>query len=261
MREYDRADASFYDYYVTGVTGDVEFYVNEALKANSPVLELGCGTGRILLPVAKSGVEIVGLDNSHEMLEIAKKKIGSMNISIQKRIEIVDGDMRNFSLGRKFKLIMIPFRAFLHNLTSDDQKNTLKAVREHLDNDGKLVFNFFDPRISTIAAHMSVHGTEPMRDREFVHPVTQNKVVVWSSPFFKPAEQFIEQYFIFEELDNEGCMIKKRYVHLKLRYLFRYEMQYLLDLCGFEIEELYGDFAYGPFVHGNEQIWIARKRQ
>ena len=70
----------------------------------------------------------------------------------------------------------------------------------------------------------------------------------------------ITQYFLHEALAAEGRVISKAYAPLTLRYVYRYEMQYLLELCGYEIEALYGDFRRGPFRYGGEQIWVARRR-
>ncbi|MBN1900436.1 class I SAM-dependent methyltransferase [Candidatus Sumerlaeota bacterium] len=121
MQEYDRQDANFYDYYSLGIPGDVEFYVDEAKKAGSPVLEIGCGTGRILIPTAQAGISITGLDRAPSMLDILRNKITDLDKNTQSRIQIVEGDMRDFSLKEKFKLVTIPYRAFLHLLTSEDQ--------------------------------------------------------------------------------------------------------------------------------------------
>ena len=120
MKEYEGADATFYDYCFQGVEGDVQFYIEEARNAESPVLEIGCGTGRILLPIAESGGTVVGLDRSPTMLTILRRKLASYSAEMQSRVELIEGDMRNFSLGRRFKLVMIPFRAFLHLLTPKD---------------------------------------------------------------------------------------------------------------------------------------------
>ncbi len=259
MKEYDRADAAFYDYCATGLEGDVQFYIEEARKAGSPVLELGCGTGRILIPVAEAGISIVGLDRAPTMLSIASQKIARLNVETQRRIELVEGDMRDFSLGRRFKLATIPYRAFLHLLTSEDQRQALGCIREHLIDNGRLVFNFFDPRLDIIAAHFGSLGAAMKKDREFVHPDTGHRVILWDTRQYDPERQLIEEYFIFEELDHGGRLVSKTYSPLTLRYIYRYEMQYLLELCGYKIEALYGDFQRGPFRYGGEQIWVARK--
>ena len=259
MEGYDRADAAFYDYYATGLEGDAEFYVEEAKKAGSPVLELGCGTGRILIPVARAGLDIVGLDRAPSMLAVAREKIAALSAEIRRRIRIVEGDMRSFRLDQRFRLAMIPYRAFLHLLTTEDQERALGCIRRHLADDGRLVLNVFDPRLSTIAAHSGPLGTSLKQTREFVHPDTGHRVVVWDTRQYDPGRQMIEQYFIFEELDGEGTVVSKRYVPLTLRYVHRYEMMHLLRVCGFRVEALYGDFKREPYRYGGEQVWVARK--
>jgi len=260
MNEYDRIDAAFYDYYSTGLAGDVQFYVEEAGRAGSPVLELGCGTGRILIPVAEAGITIVGLDRAPAMLSIAKRKVGGLAAETQRRIRLVEGDMRRFSLGEQFNLVMIPFRAFLHLLSAEDQRQALGCIRDHLADGGRLVFNIFDPRLDIIAGHAGPLGQSMKKDSEFAHPESGNRVVVWDTRQYDPELQRLEQYFIFEELDGEGRVVSKTYSPLTLRYLYRYEMQYLLELSGYEVEALYGDFARGAFRHGGEQVWVARKK-
>jgi SAM-dependent methyltransferase len=260
MSDYEQAYAALYEYRATGLEGDVQFYVEEAQRAGSPVLELGCGTGRILIPVAQAGLAITGLDLSVPMLDIARRKVAALDSAPRSRIELVEGDMRRFSLGRRFQLAMIPYRAFLHLLTPEDERQALECIREHLADDGRLIFNIFDPRLETIAAHSGPFGSALKKVSEFVHPETGRRFVVWDTRQYDTERQVISQYFIHEELDDEGRVVSKTYAPLTLRYVFRYEMQYLLELCGYTIEALYGDFRHGPFHYGGEQIWVARRK-
>jgi SAM-dependent methyltransferase len=259
MNEYDRMDAELYDTYATGIEGDLDFYLEEATKAGSPVLELGCGTGRILIPIAQAGIDIVGLDRSQKMLSIAKGKIAGLPPETRNHIQLREGDMRDFSLDQRFNLVLIPFRAFLHLLTSEDQRLALGRIREHLVEGGLLALNIFDPSISIIAAHMGSLGQARKKIAEFNHPASGNKVIQWDTRRYDLENQIIYEYFIFEELDEKGSKQSTTYSPLKLRFLYRFEMQYLLELSGFKVEALYGDFQRGPFRHGKEQIWIARK--
>jgi len=258
VEEYDRQDALFYDHYSTGVPGDVEFYVAEAVKAGSPVLEIACGTGRVLLPVAEAGVEVVGLDRAPFMLAVARDKTAKLPLEVRRRVQLVEGDMRDFDLGQEFTLVMIPYRAFLYLLTVEDQRRALRCIRDHLVDGGKLVLNNFDPRLETIVAHRASLGSALKLDSEFVHPQTGRRVLVWDTREYSTEEQILRQYFVFEELDEDGNVVSKRFNPLVLRYLFRYEMQHLLELAGFTVEALYGDFTRGPFRSGGEQIWVAR---
>jgi len=259
MDEYDRIDAGIYDCYATGVSGDVAFYVDQAKRSGSPVLELGCGTGRILIPVAEAGVEVVGIDRSPSMLAVAKERVATLNSEVRSRIELAQGDMRDFSLGRRFGLIVIPYRSFLHLLATDDQRAALGRIREHLGDAGRLVFNVFDPRLDLLQQSTG-GGSELRKLAEFTHPQTHRRVVGWYASSCDPLRQVIEQYNVFDQMDDQGTVVARQYVPLTLRYVFRYEMQHLLELCGFKVDALYGDFERGPFRYGGEQVWVAVKR-
>jgi len=259
MDEYDRIDAAIYDCYATGVSSDVSFHVDEAKRSAPPVLELGCGTGRILIPIAEAGVEVVGVDRSPSMLAVAKERVAKFSSEVRSRIELVQGDMRDFSLGRRFNLIMIPYRSFLHLLTTDDQRAALGCIREHLSDGGRLILNVFDPRLDLLQQGIG-GGSELRKFTEFTHPQTQRRVVGWYASSCDPLRQVIEQYNVFDQLDDQGSVVARQYVPLTLRYVFRYEMEHLLELCGFRVEALYGDFERGPFRYGGEQVWVAAKR-
>ncbi|MEN6356367.1 MAG: class I SAM-dependent methyltransferase [Armatimonadota bacterium] len=259
MYLYDEVHAAYYDLTSTGLVGDVEFYVDEATRTGGPVLELGAGTGRTLIPIAEAGVEIVGLDNSSAMLAVAREKISALSEQAQSRIRLVEGDMRSFSLDQKFKLVTIPFRAFQHILTPEDQRAALKCIREHMVDNGKLIFNTFDVRFHTVAEHMGTLGGAVKKLKEFSHPDTGNRVIVWDTRSYDVENQLVEQDFIYEELDAQGKAVDRIYNKLSLRWAYRYEMQYLLELCGFKVEALYGDCMRGTFKYGGEQVWIVRK--
>jgi ubiquinone/menaquinone biosynthesis C-methylase UbiE len=259
VAEYDRLDAALYDHYQFGVDGDIAFYVEEARKAGAPVLELGCGTGRILIPIAEAGVEIVGVDRAPSMLAVAREKVGKRSADVQRRVRLVDGDMRDFVLDRRFPLIMIPYRAFLHLLTLDDQRRTLAAVHRHLADGGRLVLNVFDPSIPYIAERIASGGA-PRRTMAFTNPETGRLMVGWETFTYDTTRQILDGHFVFDEFDATGAVVAKRYVPLTLRWIYRYEMQHLLEGAGFDVEALYGDFRRGEFRAGGEQVWVARKR-
>jgi SAM-dependent methyltransferase len=259
MDDYTESGARLYDCCFPGLAGDVQFYVDEARKAGSPVLELGCGTGRILLPVAEAGVQIVGLDLSTPMLNVLRQKLARCHTETQARVELLEGDMRRFSLAQRFNLAMLPYRAFLHLLTPKDQRQALSCIREHLVDNGRLILNVFDPDLELMAASMGPHGAALRKDSECLDPETGRRVILWFTGQYDQEHQLLDGAFIFEELDDNGNVLKKTYSPLRLRYVYRYEMRYLLELCGFKVEALYGDFQRGAFRYGGEQVWVARK--
>jgi len=126
---------------------DLPFYLQlarQAAAAGHAVLELGCGTGRITLPIAREGIEIVGLDNAPAMLDVARRKAAAEELELP----WVEADMRDFRLDRRFGLVIVPYRSFLHLLTPEDQASCLATVRQHLLPGGRLALNFFVPPIT-----------------------------------------------------------------------------------------------------------------
>src|SRR5512141_593405 len=96
---------------------DVDFFVQAARDSGGPVLELGSGTGRVLIPTAKAGIEITGLDLSPHMLEVCRKKLQAEAEDVRSRVQLVEGDMRAFELPGRFRLVTMPFRPFQHLIT------------------------------------------------------------------------------------------------------------------------------------------------
>lgn len=256
MEYYGKKLVDYYDLLFAGIPEDIDFYVEEAHKAGGPVLEIGCGTGRISIHIAEAGIEVTGLDASEDMLAIIKQKIAMLDDDVQRRIQIAEGDMVSFSLEKKFNLIMIPCRAFLQLLTPEDQRATIYCLREHLKENGKLILNFFDPKINVLVENSGVL----IKGEEAIDPTTGNKILYWHSTQNDMEHQLRKIDFIFEEQDVNGKVISRTVAPLTMRWIYRYEMQYLLELCGFKVEALYGDFNRGPFRYGGEQIWVCVRK-
>ena len=235
-----------------GLDGDVEFYVEEAGRCGGPVLELGCGSGRVALPTGASGIDIVGLDRSQELLALARSKSAGRG----DRTSFVRADMTSFSLRQRFNLVTIPYRTFQHLIAVADQVQTLRCIHDHLVDDGLLIFDTFDPHQDLVAEGWS---SGMKKDTDFIHPTTGNRVVVWYDREYDPQLQLIEQELIFEELGRNGTSMSRSCRRLTLRFTARWEMEYLLERSGFCLEALYGDFQGGEFPGYGEQIWVARK--
>lgn len=258
IQEYTGIDAEWYDSYIH-LSEDVPFYVDLAREQGGPVLELGCGTGRIAIPTAEAGITIFGLDNSSSMLNIAKKKIAVREREIRNKITLQEGDMRNFHFDRSFSLITIPFRAFLHLLTVNDQRRALLCIHKHLANGGMLAMNIFDPDLQIIHDHSTYTGQALKCEQIIKNPTTGEEIVFWESRRYNLEEQTVDEISCFEEVDSNGRGGVRHFVKLKFRFIYRFEMQHLLEMCGFEIVNLFGDFNKGAFRSGGEQIWVCRK--
>jgi len=118
----------------------VDFYLGLARDAEGPVLELGCGTGRVTIPIAREGIAVTGLDIEPRMLELARRR--SVGIGAVKWIE---ADMRRYTLPQRFGLIFVAYRGFLHLLEETDQRAALGCAFEHLLPGGRLALNLVNP--------------------------------------------------------------------------------------------------------------------
>jgi SAM-dependent methyltransferase len=250
--------ADIYDAAYAGdplVVDDIPFYVDEAVKSGGPVLELACGTARVAIPIAQAGVDVVGLDHSRCMLEAAKAKTETAGL-LEGRLRLVQGDMRDFDLGQRFPLVIIPFRSFLHMMTVEDQKRCLQAIADHLAQGGRLILSIFVPKLELIVEDWTaLHFW-----REFSHPQTGRRVLVWDTRTYDTYSQHVHNRFLFQELDEGGTVADQCYRTLDLRYVFRYEAQHLFEGCGYEVEALYGWFDRRPFDEKSEEmVWVLRK--
>ena len=123
-----------------------------------------------------------------------------------------------------------------------------------------LILNLFDPRLDLLTENQNRLETPLGKHLEFDDAESGNRVVVWATRTYDLQRQVLTEDRMFEELDGSGKMVARSYSDLVLRYTFRYEMEHLLELSGFQIEDLFGDFQRGPFHYGGEQVWVARRR-
>ena len=253
---YDSFIAQYYDAspMVTQRTQDIVFYLDTTRQFGDPVLELGCGTGRITLAIAEAGYRIAGLDISGKMLERAEKKRAALRREARERVHLVQGDMTRFDLGEKFRSIIIPFRPFQHLLEVEQQIACLECVRKHLGPRGRLIVDFFqtDPERmhDPMFLNESLLVEYPMADGRRV--ALSERVVA-----FHRALQRNDVEMIFRVTHPDGKQ-EKLVMAWTLRYFFRYEVEHLLARCGFQLQALYGDFSGSPLKSASpEMIFVA----
>jgi SAM-dependent methyltransferase len=237
--------AEFYDSVVPyRERQDVNFFVEMARRSEGPVLELGCGTGRVLIPTAKSGIEIVGLDGSPKMLAVCREKLLGESQEVRAKVALVQGDMRSFDLGRKFSLVTIPFRPFQHLLTVEDQLSCLGSIRKHLVAGGKLILDIFNPSLPhlTDERYLQELGEEPEFATADGRKVVRRARVV-SRDYFNQITHNELIYYVTHPDERE-----ERFVHrFPMRYLFKFEVEHLLARCEFGIEAVYSDYDKSPY--------------
>lgn len=252
------ATADLYDHVVPyRERDDIGFFVDAAKDAGGPVLEIGCGTGRVLIPCARAGVEMVGLDMSQAMLAVCERRLHGESPDVQRRVRLVQGDMRAFDLARTFALVTIPFRPFQHLLTKEDQLACLEAIRRHLTPEGRLILDLFNPSLDALT---SPAGHETGDEPQFSTPdgrQVMRRLRIAAHDRFNQVQQ-VELIYYVTHPDGR----KERLVHaFPMRYLFRFEVEHLLARAGFTIEQLYGGYDKSPFGarYPGELVFVATK--
>jgi SAM-dependent methyltransferase len=237
--------AAFYDHIVPyRERPDVEFYVDAARASGGPVLEVGCGTGRVLLPTVEAGIEVTGIDSSEEMLDTCRRRLSELPETVRTRARLVHADMRGFDLAETFPLITLPFRPFQHLLTVDDQLRCLENLRRHLADEGRLILDVFNPSLNSLAADNI--GEEIGDEPEFTLDDGSRVVRTYRTTSRDLFRQVIEVELIYYVTRPDGS--EERLVDaFPLRYIFRFELEHLLLRSGFRLERLYGAFDKTPY--------------
>ena len=239
--------------------GDVEWYRRKAVESGGPVLELGAGTGRITIPIAEAGIRVTALDRDSGMLVSLRGKAAALPADAAARISVQQGDMRSFALGAQFALVIIPFRAFLHNITREDQIATLRCAHSHLRPGGELALNVFHPSLEYMAANAGAHAGV-WRHRETRKTDAGGFIVYSESSRYDTVQRRVESMLRTEEFAADGSLARTHMMHLELAYLYPSDITSLLVEAGFESPRISGDFYGRAFERdGDELVIEARK--
>jgi SAM-dependent methyltransferase len=252
--------AEYYDTsYNRRINIDVEFFVDYAQASGGRTLELACGTGRVLIPTAIAGCEITGLDLSSFMLQKCREKLAGQPEAIQKRVKLVQGDMTKFSTGEKYALITLPFRPFQHLIAVAEQKACLGCIHKHLEPRGKLVFDVFNPNPLRLVPNPTY--TKEVEDLPETALPDGRKIRRASRMAAFHREQQYNDVELIYYVNYPNGRNERLVQSFPMRYFFRYEMEHLLELCGFKVVELFGNFDKSPFdTDSTEMIFVAQKR-
>ena len=237
-------------------TEALDFYVACAGKYGGPLLEIGCGTGLVTWALANAGHNVVGIDVSARMLDVARAKKDVNTPATNARVEFLRADMKNFRLERKFKTVVIPGRSFQHVLYPGEQRLALACIYSHLVADGTLVMNQYDPNLE----YCVPNAEPPTKVNEVTDPGSGKKIRrTFLARTTEPLTQTFTERVLLEVLDETGVMLSREETFWSLRWTYAQEMRYLFELTGFDVVGLHSDYNYGKPAYAKEQIWICRK--
>jgi SAM-dependent methyltransferase len=225
-----------------------------ARESGGPILELGCGTGRLLLPLAQQGHTVTGLDVSPALLAVARRKLQGSPFAAA--VELVEADMRRYSLARKnYAFAFCTSNTLMHLADPGDQMAALRNTHRHLRRGGALLLDLFNPDVLRLAA---VDGLQELAD-QWQDDDSGAQVIKWAVRSVDWAEQIQETIFIYEETLPDGGS-RRTICPFTLRFLWRHEAELMLQAAGFTVEAVWGDFEGGAYDAASDHlILLARK--
>jgi SAM-dependent methyltransferase len=242
--------ARLYDWEHDRYLLDVDIHLGFARRFGGPVLELACGTGRLLGPLAQAGFAVTGVDSSKAMLERARQRLDRLGT----QATLVEQRLERLELEDRFRTIVLGLDSFGLLVGRDDQLRALRAAKAHATHDGRLILD---------VANGNLRGGNEMPE-ELLHdltlpdPDTGRPITKFILRRPRPAEQIDELMFFYDEQDERGYL-RRSTVDLRLRWFTRFELELLLQTAGWQIEELYGNYDLEPYGPQSDRLVIVAR--
>jgi SAM-dependent methyltransferase len=251
MIQFD-AFARYYDADYGAFDEDLPFYRELARRSGGPVLEVMCGSGRLLLPLARAGLRLAGVDVSGAMIRLARERLAAAELS--ERVELLEADIRERAPRGPFGLAIVAINSFMHLAGAADQLDALRQIHAALRPGGLLAIDLFNPDPRALAEQ---HGALAL-DKIFTL-ADGTRVQKFVAQQVDMAAQISHVTFIYDELDAEGH-VRRGTLPFSMRWLYRYELEHLLARAGFALEALYGSYELDDYsAEGELLLAVARK--
>ena len=249
--------ARYYDMTHSDLTDDLSLLQQLASEANGPILECGCGTGRILFPLAHAGHTITGLDNSPAMLAIAHGKLAREAPQVQSKITLLEGDMTEIPSNGRFALIIIPYNTLLH-LTPTQVSQTFASLHKQLTGNGRLLIDLTNPFVIAQTPNDQMLTLE----QSFTDPQTGHTVLQFASNWLDDEEQTLHITWIYDATPANGGSIHRTVSQFRYHYLYPHQLEIQLQQTGFQLEAMWGNYDHSPFnEESNRLILLAHHNQ
>lgn len=258
---HDSASTTIFDAFARYYDADYRDYVEDfdliltlAQETGDPVLELGCGTGRLLAPLAAQQHDVTGIDVSGALLAQARAKLAT--VAEAQRVKLVQADMRTYDLPRKdYAFAFYTSNTFMHLTTPQDQLQALRNTHRHLRRGAALLIDLFNPDVVRL---VQIDGMQEYADR-WTDAATGRQVVKWVVRTVDWAQQLQDTVFTYEETLPDGGT-HRTVCPFTLRFLWRNEAELMLQAAGFAVEQVWGDFEGSDYDAASDHlILLARK--
>jgi len=259
MADFD-SWAAYYDYLHPGLPGEAEFYGGQALIRGGPVLEAGCGTGRLAILMAMSGLKVTGVDNSAAMLAVCREKASHAGVK-KKNLVLVEADMRHVNLGAAYPLAIMAYRTFMHCLTVEDQLNCLRCIYNHLVPGGEFFCNLWAAQPARIARYRTRpdFNRRTLADTVYI-PSEDIMLIHFVSLWRDDARQLLHERHWVREQGRNGNTLHEEELSMTRAWITPREMEHLAARTGFTTIAVLGDFDGTPWTPKHtEMIWHFRR--
>ena len=235
--------APYYDQIHASFTEDVALVLALAGRVGRPVLELGCGSGRLLLPLARAGYQVTGLDNSPAMLALARERLEREPAEVQQRVTLLEGDMVAFDRpGEQYRLAVVACNTIMH-LTPPQLVQTLRGVHRSLTTDGWLLLDMANPFVIAATENDNLLTLE----HNFLDETAGQQVLVMAHNRLDEEAQVMHVTWLFDVSPVGGGPVQRTVATSDYFYLFPHEVELRLAEAGFALEALYGDYGRQAF--------------
>lgn len=250
MTAFYQRVARYYDAETADKTDDLLMYSELAAAYGSPIFEVGCGTGRVLLHLAQEGHTAHGIDTSPAMLELLARKLSAFP-DLAANIEYTEGDILAYVASTRYKLALLSYNALMHFQTQEDQLRLLRVLRGLLADDGLLVIDL--PNAGETFATQDSDAL--MLERTFIDPDSGHLIMLQSVSYLDRVTQVLQVQWIYDEVAADGS-VSRLYVPHRLRYVFYPELRLLLAQTGFAVRAVYGSTEGDPYEDGAERMIV-----
>jgi SAM-dependent methyltransferase len=244
--------ADIYDFSYSEFTEDIDFYDNLAQSVDGPVLELGAGSGRVAIPLARRGYDVVGIDTSVSMLERARRGLAEAKL-VDGSLELVEADMRDFDLGRRFGFAFVAANTFQHLLTTKEQQACLNCVVRHLQPGGIFALSVRSP--ATVSWDNEVWAPL-LLDWTRIDPATGDVIMKFAAEHTDQASMVRRVTYVYDRIHDGD--VKRSVFVAELRHSTEAELRLLLQQVGMRVTHVYGDYDLTPVGIGENIIIVAR---
>jgi trans-aconitate methyltransferase len=242
--------ARYYDAENTDKTDDLAMYSELAEEYGGPILDIGCGTGRVVFHLAQEGYVTHGIDSEYDMLERAKMKL-SVFSHIRDKLMFYHGDVLTYQMEKRFKMALLSYNALMHFHTQDEQISLLRRLHEWMLPNSLLVIDL--PNAGEIYASQDTNAIT--LERSFVEPETGHLVMQQATGYLDRVQQLMQVTWIYDEINEDG-VVHRTVAPVIFRHFFLSEISLLLNQTGFQIDATYGDTERGPFEGGCERMIV-----